>query len=451
MGYEKIARLGRGGMGVVDLARDENGTRVALKRLTLHGSASEILQARQRLLREASVLRRLHHPNVVRLLDVVEEDDEIVLVMPYLPGGNLSERVAQHGPAPAEEVDRLGQRLLGALAEAHAAGVIHRDVKPANVLFDERGDPCLADFGLAHTWDQTQGLTVTGMVVGTPGFMSPEQTRDEQLTPASDIFSLGATLLFAATNTGPFGTGDPGLLMVRAAGGKIEKVPKSVPASLRRRLQAMLDPRPERRPTAVELLNRRGDVPRRSRLAFVGGAAGFVLVAGLAFAATRDGAGDGVAGGSVQPSDGGATTAAPTTKPTTAPSGTGGAVDPGEPAALPDGRDERDNQPLVDEIEAVVSPADTVDRYPLPLAPVGGPCPTEIQVVLTAPPGATMRLEIYHDDSVLDAVDSAGGVPAALVLHPGNCTDDVGVFSAVVTPLAPLRDDTPYVLNRLDR
>src|SRR4029453_6596393 len=143
-GYEKIARLGRGGMGVVDLARDGNGNRVALKRLTLHGSASEILQARQRLLREASVLRRLHHPNVVRLLDVVEEDDEIVLGMPYLPGGTRWGGVAQPGPAPAEEVDRLGQRLLGALAEAHAAGVIHRDVKPANVLFDERGDPCLA-------------------------------------------------------------------------------------------------------------------------------------------------------------------------------------------------------------------------------------------------------------------------------------------------------------------
>src|SRR4029453_3342792 len=119
-GYEKIARLGRGGMGVVDLARDGNGNRVALKRLTLTGSASEILQARQRLLREASVLRRLHHPNVVRLLDVVKGGEEIVVVMPYLRGGLLSERVAQHGSAPDEEVHRLGQRLLGALAEAHA-------------------------------------------------------------------------------------------------------------------------------------------------------------------------------------------------------------------------------------------------------------------------------------------------------------------------------------------
>jgi hypothetical protein len=447
VGYEKIARLGRGGMGVVDLARDGDGNRVAMKRLTLHGSASEILQARQRLLREASVLRRLHHPNVVGLLDVVEEDDEIVLVMPYLPGGNLSERVSQHGPAPAEEVDRLGQRLLGALSEAHAAGVIHRDVKPANVLFDERGEPCLADFGLAHTWDQTRGLTVTGMVVGTPGFMSPEQTRDEPLTPASDIFSLGATLLFAATGSGPFGTGDPGLLMVRAASGKIEKVPKSVPASLRRRLQAMLDPRPERRPTAVDLLNRR-ELPRRSRLAVAGGAAATVLVAGPAFVATRDDE-SGVAGDTVQP---GATTEAPGT----VPPGTGGAGEPGEGAvpttdAPPDGRDQRDNTPLLDEIEAVLSPVDDLDSYPLPLAPVGGRCPTEVQIVLTAPPGTTLRLELYHDDTALDAVDSAGGEPAMLVLRPGNCADDVGTFSAVITSVGPLVGTTPYVLTRLDR
>src|ERR671919_3171329 len=106
-------------MGTVDLARDPEGNQVALKRLTLTGSANDIYRARQRLLREAEVLRRLHHPNVVRLLDVVEEGDDVVLVMPYLSGGNLSERVAQHGPAPPDEIDRLAHRLLGGLAEAH--------------------------------------------------------------------------------------------------------------------------------------------------------------------------------------------------------------------------------------------------------------------------------------------------------------------------------------------
>jgi serine/threonine protein kinase len=436
VGYQKIARLGRGGMGVVDLARDGDGNRVAMKRITLHGSASEILQARQRLLREASVLRRLHHPNVVRLLDVVEEDDEIVLVMPYRPGGNLSERVAQHGPAPAEEVDRLGHRLLGALAEAHAAGVIHRDVKPANVLFDERGEPCLADFGLAHTWDQTRGLTVTGMVVGTPGFMSPEQTRDEQLTPSSDIFSLGATLLFTATGHGPFGTGDPGLLMVRAASGKIEKVPKAVPASLRRRLQAMLDPRPERRPTAVELLHRR-ELPRRSRLAFAGGAVATVLVAGLAFVAARDGTEDGVTGGAVPPS------------PTTSTASTAAGTSPGTDE--PDGSDQLDNQPLVDEIEAQLTQLDDADRYPIPLAPVDGRCPAEVLVRLAAPQGVTLRLALYQEDTPLDAVDSAGGEPATLLLRPTDCAEGTGAFSVVVTSVGPVVGPTSYILTRLDR
>jgi eukaryotic-like serine/threonine-protein kinase len=104
--YDLIARLGRGGMGVVDLARDRDGNKVALKRLTLQGSAAEIARARERLLREAAVLRKLHHPNVVGLLDVIDEGDEIVLVMPYLSGGSLAERVAQHGPAPADEVER---------------------------------------------------------------------------------------------------------------------------------------------------------------------------------------------------------------------------------------------------------------------------------------------------------------------------------------------------------
>jgi eukaryotic-like serine/threonine-protein kinase len=172
-------------MGVVDLARDPDGNQVALKRLTLHGSAHEIGRARQRLMREADVLSRLHHPNIVRLIEVVEDGDEVVLVMPYLSGGSLADRVAQHGPAPPLDVERLGERLLGALAAAHQAGIIHRDIKPANVLYDGQGEPFLADFGLAHTWDQTHGLTMAGMVVGTPGYMPPEQARDEALTPAT--------------------------------------------------------------------------------------------------------------------------------------------------------------------------------------------------------------------------------------------------------------------------
>src|SRR5262245_57196746 len=224
-------------MGVVDLARDADGKKVALKRLTLQGSAADIARSRQRLVR-----RRLQ-PKVVGLVDVVDEGDEIVLVMPYLSGGSLAERVAQHGPAPADEVERQARGLLAALAEAHRAGIVHRDIKPANILFDDQGRPCLADFGVALSRDQTHGLTVAGMVVGTPGFMAPEQARGEPVSPATDVFSLGATLLYAATGEGPYGQGDPGLLMVRAAAGKVERVPKDLPKPLRKLLRPMLDPR----------------------------------------------------------------------------------------------------------------------------------------------------------------------------------------------------------------
>ena len=195
MTYETIARLGRGGMGVVDLARGPDGTKVALKRLTLTGSANEIIRARARLLREAEVLRRLHHPNVVRLVDIIDEGDEIVLVMPYLSGGSLAERVTQHGPAPADEVERQARHLFGALAQAHALGIVHRDIKPANILFDERGEPCLADFGVAQTWDQTHGLTMTGMVVGGPLIVA---LGPQAVYGMAGILSLGAALLGAS-------------------------------------------------------------------------------------------------------------------------------------------------------------------------------------------------------------------------------------------------------------
>ena len=104
-------------MGVVDLAQDAHGNQVALKRITLQCSAHEIARAHQRFAREANVLSRLHHPNIVGLIEVIEEGDEMVLVMPYLSGGSLADRVAQHGVAPPSDVDRLGERLLAALAE----------------------------------------------------------------------------------------------------------------------------------------------------------------------------------------------------------------------------------------------------------------------------------------------------------------------------------------------
>ncbi|MCB0970882.1 MAG: protein kinase, partial [Acidimicrobiales bacterium] len=127
MPYEIIGRIGRGGMGVVDLATDDRGRQVALKRLSLHGTPDELARARQRIRREVEVLSTLDHPAIVGLIDVLDDGDDLVLVMPYLGGGNLAQRVAEHGPLPPEEVAAVADVLLDALATAHREGVVHRD------------------------------------------------------------------------------------------------------------------------------------------------------------------------------------------------------------------------------------------------------------------------------------------------------------------------------------
>jgi hypothetical protein len=251
--YDVVGLLGRGGSAVVELAVDDAGRRVATKRLALHGSASQIHVARQRLRREAEILGRLAHPGIVPVLEVIDDGSEVVLVLPAL-AESLEDRVERLGPLPPGEVARIGRLLIGALAAAHRQGVVHRDIKPANVLFDGAGRPALADFGVAVTRDLTAGLTQAGTVVGTPGWMAPEQARGERTGPASDVFSLAATLTFAATGAGPYGPGAPDVVMGRAARSEVRPVPAAVPSVLRRPLSRMLDPRPERRPSAAGVL-----------------------------------------------------------------------------------------------------------------------------------------------------------------------------------------------------
>jgi hypothetical protein len=453
--YETIARLGRGGMGTVDLARDPEGNQVALKRLTLTGSANDIYRARQRLLREAEVLRRLHHPNVVRLLDVIDEGDEIVLVMPFLPGGNLAERVAQHGPAPADEVERQARHLFAALAQAHAAGIVHRDIKPANILFDEAGAPCLVDFGVAHSWDQTHGLTVSGMVVGTPGFMSPEQARGDTVTPASDVFSLGATLLFAATGDGPFGPGEPGLLMVRAASGKVDKVPRHLTTSLRRLLRSTLDARPDRRPTAAALAT----APPGWTLPGTASRAGTVgvVVAGLVAAAAI---GAGAATLTGDDGDSGQDSVASTTG--------GDAANPPGGSAAPDAcadgtadydgdpangceamQDELDESILSGEIQANIVPAGDVDRYTIEIQEPGPGCQGTIMVTLDVPPGMELELVVLGNDVSLGSARGSIDMPAVVSLGAERC-DETGtplVLTAEVRPVGDARVADPYLLQ----
>ena len=252
MTYNSVGLLGRGSSGVVELAVDSEGRQVATKRVALTGSAAQMRAAHQRLRREADVLSRLAHPGIVPLLDIVSDGSDLLLVFPAYPE-NLEDRVARLGPLGSEEVDRIGWTLVAALAAAHRHGVTHRDIKPANVLFNEAGEPALADFGTAVTWDVTAGLTEPGLVVGTPLWMSPEQARGEHPGPASDIYSLAATLLYAAT-----GLTRQGLEDSRPAKSRTDRRLRSALAALDPQLTLplarMLDQRPDRRPSAAGLL-----------------------------------------------------------------------------------------------------------------------------------------------------------------------------------------------------
>jgi hypothetical protein len=253
VGYEVVGVLGRGGSAVVELALDGNGSWVATKRVALTGSATQLHVARQRLRREAEILRNLAHPGIVPIIDVIDDGSDVVLVFPPFHE-NLEDRVSRLGPLPPGEVARIGRVLLAALADAHRYGVVHRDIKPANVLFNEAGEPALSDFGVAVTRDVTAGLTPAGTVVGTPMWMAPEQARGDPAGPASDVFALAATLRFAATGRGPYLPGPASTVMARAAHREIEPLPASVRDPLRAALESMLDPRPERRPSAAAVI-----------------------------------------------------------------------------------------------------------------------------------------------------------------------------------------------------
>jgi len=215
--YRIIRQLGAGGMGEVFLAEDSTlGRKVAIKMLseTLAGSP----QARQRLINEAKAAAALDHPNICSIHEVGEADGHVFIVMQYIDGQSLAERIWKAPLRPGEVVD-VGIQVAQALAEAHAAGIIHRDIKPQNIVITPRGQLKVLDFGLAKigqrdapdgpdapTWER---LTEAGSVVGTPGFMSPEQLRGKEIDARSDIFSLGVTLYECATGIHAFERGTP--------------------------------------------------------------------------------------------------------------------------------------------------------------------------------------------------------------------------------------------------
>jgi len=204
--YRLRDRIGTGAMGTVWRATDELLHRdVAVKEVALPPAVGgpERDAAYQRTLREARTAARLSHPGVVTVFDVVEEGGRPWIVMELVQARSLDQVLAQDGPLPPTRVADIGQQLIGALATAHAAGVMHRDVKPSNVLLTRDGRAVLTDFGIA-TFEGDAQLTQTGIVMGTPAFTSPERIRGEPATPASDLWSLGATLFAAVQGRGPY-------------------------------------------------------------------------------------------------------------------------------------------------------------------------------------------------------------------------------------------------------
>ncbi|MEV0149640.1 protein kinase [Nonomuraea sp. NPDC050733] len=197
--YRLIEPLGEGGMGVVWRAHDRLLDRtVAVKEVRYTGVGdAQRADLNRRTIREARAAGRLDHPSVVVIHDVVEEDGRPWIVMQLVPSRSLAQVIGERGPLPVGQVALIGERVLGALRAAHATGVLHRDVKPENVLLAHDGRVVLTDFGIA-TLEAEPGLTATGGLVGTPAYMPPERLNGEPARPESDLWSLGATLYAAA-------------------------------------------------------------------------------------------------------------------------------------------------------------------------------------------------------------------------------------------------------------
>jgi serine/threonine protein kinase len=205
--YRLVEQLGAGGMGRVWLARDEMlGRDVAVKEVVppVGLSEAELIELRFRTLREARTAAQLNHPNVVQIYDVVQTEEWPWIVMEYVPSRSLHEVITRDGPLAPERAAEIGLAVLDALTAAHRAGVLHRDVKPGNVLMASDGRVVLTDFGLA-TFDGDQGsVTVPGLVLGSAQYVAPERARDGTSSVQADLWSLGATLFAAVEGRSPY-------------------------------------------------------------------------------------------------------------------------------------------------------------------------------------------------------------------------------------------------------
>ena len=212
--YELLGRLGHGSQGIVFLARDPaSGTQVAVKLLRAHLDGDDA--ARSRFLREVETAKRVARFCTAQVLDADVAGTQPYIVSEYIPGPSLAEVIRSDGPRTGGALDRIAINTATALGAIHLAGVVHRDFKAANVLLGPDG-PVVIDFGVAKALGTVERqVTLTGQQVGTPAYMAPEQFRDHPVGPATDIFAWGATMVFAATGTLPFGDGSIASVMHR--------------------------------------------------------------------------------------------------------------------------------------------------------------------------------------------------------------------------------------------
>lgn len=245
--YHVIRRLGQGGMGVVYLATEPSGQQVAVK--ALHPQMAQDENARRRLAREVETMSRVRSQYVAEVLGADLEGDTPYIVTRYVPGLTLDAVVSAGGPLTGAALRRLAIGLAKALGAVHAAEVVHRDLKPGNVMISD-GEPVVIDFGIAQLAETTR-LTMTGMFMGTPGYLAPEVIEGKDSGPASDVHSWGATVAYAGTGRPPYGTGTYEAIFFRIMHGQPDL--SALPGSLRPLVTRALARDPAHRPSATEL------------------------------------------------------------------------------------------------------------------------------------------------------------------------------------------------------
>ncbi|WP_225077070.1 MULTISPECIES: serine/threonine-protein kinase [unclassified Streptomyces] len=247
-GYTLLGRLGAGGMGVVYLGVSASGRQVAVK--LVHGPYAQEEEFRTRFRQEIAAARRVSGAFTAPVVDADPDADRPWMATLYVPGLNLAEVVAKDGPLSQRELRALGLGLTEALRDIHRVGLVHRDLKPGNVLMTEDG-PRVIDFGISRASDN-QSLTATGRMIGTPPFMSPEQVASPRdVTPASDVFSLGSLLVFAAVGTGPFDADSPYITGYQVVYGTPDL--GGVPEALLDIVERCLDKDPATRPELADI------------------------------------------------------------------------------------------------------------------------------------------------------------------------------------------------------